>query len=93
MRKNVVMWAGQNEYEDGHLMSYRGNHTGSSNKDPDNNRQFYPGISAVHMRFFAYKHVAAFKNPCFSHRFSERALSYFIYRFISRESARPCFCP
>ena len=28
--------------------------------------------------YFVVEHVVAFKNPCFSRRFSERALSYFI---------------
>ena len=29
-----------NEYEAGHLMCYHVNHTGSDNKDPDDNWQF-----------------------------------------------------
>ena len=90
----------ENEYEAGHVMSYHTNHSGSDNKDPGNNAQFYLGrrcSHAPHMRdFFAYfdsEHVAAFKNPYFLRRFTERALSHFMNRFISRDSACSCFYP
>ena len=81
-------------------MSFRANHTGNVNKDPDNDVQFYLGICVVlsglllhvsYMRhflaYFAFEHVTAFKLLCFPHRFSERALSHFMDWSISSDSA------
>ena len=40
LRKGSLVGS-ENEYEAGHITRYHANHTGSDNKDPDNNTQFY----------------------------------------------------
>ena len=103
--RNGSLVGSENEYEAGYAMCYDENHTGSDNKDPENNAQSYLDICAVlsssllfaciiHealFSLFSVSLVAAFKDLYFSRRFSERALSQLMYRSITNDSARLSF--